>query len=141
DLARDLLRSGFPGLGRNSADGTNDSPARAVHFRNFHLYRLTHQAAHIAALGNAGLRSGNKDPDAFHVGNQTALVVLCDIAFHHSLVLTGLVDDIPDLQAVQLFLAQLAGTLLVVDPNHKDLNFIAHLQDILRLDAGIVADF
>ena len=141
DLIPDLLNGSLPGFCCHGPDGANDSPAGTVDLGDLHLHSLAHHAGHIAALGNAGLRGGNKHPDALHVGNQAALVHFRDLAFHHSLAFAALAYIVPDFQAIQLLLAQLAGTLLVVDPDHKDLNLVAHLQDLFRLDGRICADF
>ena len=141
NLRPDLLLRSLAGLGGDGADGANDTAAGTVDLGNLQLHGLAHHAGHIAALGNAGLGSGDEHPDALHIADQAALVLLGDGAFHSGLVLGVGSHIVPHLQAVQLLLAQLHGALLIVDANHEDLDLVANLQDILGLYRGIGADF
>ena len=47
----------------------------------------------------------------------------------------------PDLGGVQTLLGQLRVALHVVDADDPGLDLVAHVDDILRLDAGIVGQF
>ncbi len=140
DFGPDLLLSSLAGLGVHGTDGADDAAAGTVDLGDLHLHGLADLAGHVAALGDAGLGSGNEHPDALHIGNQTALVLLGDGAFHGGLVLHPGSHVVPNLQAVQLLLGQLHGALLVVDTDHKDLDLVADLQHVLRLHRRIVTD-
>ena len=141
DLRPDLLLRGLAGLGGNSTDGADHAAARAVDLRDLHLNGLANHPGHIAALGNAGLGSGNKYPDALHIGNQTALVLLSDGALNGGLILGIGSHVVPDLQAVQLLLGKLYGAFLIVDTHDENLDFVADVQNILRLHGRVRTDF
>ena len=141
DFAPDLLLSSLAGLSVHGTDGTDGAAAGTVDLGNLQLHGLANHTGHIAALGDAGLGSGDEHPDALHIGNQAALVLLGDGGFDGGLVLHHIRHVVPDLQAVQLLLGQLHSAFLVVHTNHEDLNLVAHLQDILGLHGRIGADF
>ena len=140
-LAPDLLLVGLPLLGGSGTDGTDHTTASTVHLGDLHLHGLADHTGHIAALGNAGLGSGNKHPDALIVGHQAALVLLGDGSLDIFLALAQSGHVVPDLHAFQLLSGKLHGALLIVHTNHEHLNFVTHVQDILRLHGRIGTDF
>ena len=141
DLGPDLLLRSLASLGVDGADGADDTAAGAVDLGNLQLHGLADHTGHVAALGDAGLGSGDEHPDALDVGDQAALVFLGDGAFHSGLVLCPGSHVVPDLQAVQFLLGKLHGAFLVVDANDEDLNLVADFQDVFRLHGRIGADF
>ena len=141
DLAPELLNGSLTGLGIDHADGADDSAAGAVELGDLHLDGLALQRGHVAALGDTGLRSRDEDANALHIGHEAALVLFGDNALDRVLVLGSGLNVIPDLHAVQLLLAELHGALLIVDANDKNFDLIADLEDVLRLDGRICADF
>ena len=128
-------------LGVDGADGADDTAAGAVDLGDLQLRGLADHTGHVAALGDAGLGSGDEHPDALDVGDQAALIFLGNGAFHSGLVLCPGSHVVPDLQAVQLLLGKLHGAFLVVDANDEDLDLVADFQDVFRLHGRIGADF
>ena len=140
DLVPDLLGGSLAGLSGDGTDGADHSAAGAVDLGDLHADGLTDQLAQIAALGNAGLGSGNEHADALDIGNQAALVLLGDDALDDRLLLAGSLDLVPALDGVQTLLGQHHGALHVVDTDHIDLDLIAHIEQVLGLGSGIAAD-
>ena len=141
DLGPDLLLRSLASLGVDGADGADNTAAGAVDLSDLQLHGLADHTGHVAALGDAGLGSGDEHPDALDIGDQTALVFLGDGAFNSGFVLCPCGHVVPDLQAVQLLLGQLHGAFLIVDANDEDLDLVANFQDVFGLHGRIGADF
>ena len=141
DLTPNLFLSGLTLLGGDGTDGADGTTAGTVDLGNLQLDILADHTGHIAALGNAGLGSGNEDADTLHIGNQAALVFFGDDGVDGGLVFNVTSHVVPNLQAVQLLLGQLHGALLIVDADNENLDLVAHLQHIFGLYRRIGADF
>ena len=95
------------------------------------------RGAELSAAGQTGLGSGHEHAHALDVDHDAALVLLGDLALQSSLLLTGLLDVLPDLDSVQTLLGQHGIALHVVDADDIGLDLVADLHHILRLHAGI----
>ena len=133
-----LLLRGLAGLVGNGADGAHHTAAGTVDLGDAQLDLLLDHGAQVRTAGLAALGSGNEHPHALDGDHDAALVLLGDHALQHSLVLHGLFDVLPDLHGVQTLLAQLGVTLHIVDADHNGLDLVIDVDDVLRLDAGVV---
>ena len=131
---------GLPLLGGNRPDGADDPAAGPVDLGDLQLDGLAHHGLHIAALGDAGLGGGDEHPNALHIGDQAALIILGNGAFDGGLLLGIGRHLVPDPHPVQLLLGQLAGALLVVYAHHENLDLFAHMEHILGLYGRIGTD-
>ena len=139
DAAPDGLLSRLAGLIGNAADRTDHAAAGTVDLRNAKLNLLALHGREVGAAGLAALRSGNKHPDALDRHHNAALVLLRNSALQHGLLLNSGLDILPDLLGVQTLLGQLCIALHIIDADNIGLDLVAHLQNVLGLDIGIVA--
>ena len=139
DGAPDLLLSSPAGLVSDRADGAHHAAAGAVDLGDAQLDLLALHLREIGAPGLAALGGGNEHPHALDGHHDAALVLLGDDAVQHRLILHGLLDVLPDLGGIQTLLAQFGVALHVVDPDHPGLDLVAHMDNVLGLHAGVVA--
>ena len=139
DVGPHLRLGGLPGLLSDGADRAHHAPAGAVDLGDPQLDLLLHHGRQIGAPGLTALRGGDEHPHALDGHHDAALVLLGDSALQDGLLLHGLLDVLPDLGGVQTLLGQLRVALHVVDADHIGLDLVAHVDDVLRLDIGIVA--
>ena len=138
DLGPGLLGSGLAGLVLHGADGAHHAPPGMVHLGDAQLDLGLQQAGHGRVLGQAGLRGGDENADALDIDHDAALVLLGDGAFHGDALFPGGLDAVPVLHGIQALLRKLHGALHVVDADNEGLDLLAHLDDVLGLDVGIV---
>jgi len=137
DVVPDLGLRRLTSLVGDSLDGTHHTAAGAVDLGDAQGHGLADHGAQLSAAGQAGLGSGHEHAHALDVDNDTALVLLGDLAFQRGLFLAGLLDILPDLHSVQALLGQHGVALHVVDADDVRLDLVADLDDILRLHVGI----
>ena len=141
DVGPQLGLGGLAGLLSHGADGANHPAAGTVDLGDAELDLLALHGGQVRAAGLAALGGGHEHPHALDGHHDAALVLLGDGALQDGLVLHGLLDVLPDLGGVQTLLAELRVTLHVVDPDHPGLDLVAHMDQVLGLDIGIVAQF
>ena len=139
DVGPDLSLLGGALLGLDGADGAHDAAAGAVDLGDTEVDLLLDEAGEVSAPGQAALGGGDEDPDALDGHHETALVFLGDGTLEDGLLLDGLLDVLPDLHGVQTLLGELGVAFHVVDADDVGLDLVAHVDNVLGLDGGIVA--
>ena len=139
DVGPQLSLGSLPGLVGHRADGAHHAAAGTVDLGDPQLDLLLHHGRQIGAPGLTALGGGDEHPHALDGHHDAALVLLGDSALQDGLLLHGLLDVLPDLGGVQTLLGQLRVALHVVDPDHVGLDLVAHVDDVLGLDIGVVA--
>ena len=137
DVLPDLGLGSLTGLVGHGLDGAHHAAAGTVDLGDAQGDGLADQSAELSAAGQTGLGSGHEHAHALDVDHDAALVLLGDLALQGSLLLTGLLDILPDLDSVQTLLGQHGIALHVVDADDIGLDLVADLHHILGLHAGI----
>ena len=141
DVGPQLGLGGLAGLLGHGADGAHHPAAGAVDLSDAQLDLLTLHGREVGAPGLTALGGGDEHPHALDGDHDAALVLLGDSALQDSLLLHGLLDVLPDLGGVQTLLGQFSVALHVVDADDPGLDLVAHVDQVLGLDVGIVAQF
>ena len=121
----------------HGTDGTHHTTAGAIDLGDPQGDGLADHLAQIGTTGLTALRGGNEHTHALDVDDDTALVLLGDLALKSGFVLAGLSDILPDLHGVQTLLGEHSVALHVVDTDDVGLDLVTHLHHVLRLHAGI----
>ena len=130
DLAPDLLLRGLALLSGDGTDGADDAAAGTVDLGDAQLDSLSDHLVQIAALGNAGLGSGNEHADALDVDDDAALVFFGDIALDDGLVLNGRFDLFPGLAGLETLAGQADDAFAVVDMDDDRFDLVADVHDV-----------
>ena len=137
DVVPDLGLCRLTRLVGDRLDGADHAAAGTVDLRDTQGDGLTDHGAQLGTAGQTGLGSGHEHAHALDVDDDTALVLLGDLALESGLVLARLLDVLPDLDSVQTLLGQHGIALHIVDADDVSLDLVADLHHILRLDIGI----
>ena len=137
DVVPDLSLGSGTGLIGHGLDGTHHAAAGTVDLGDAQGDSLADHLAELSATGQAALGSGNEHTDTLDVDDDTALVLLGDLALNGGLVLGILGNILPDLHGVQTLFGQLGIAVHVVDADDEQLDLVANLDDVLRLHVGV----
>ena len=121
----------------NAADRSHHTLAGLVYLGDLKTHGLLQQLAHIGIPGQIGLGGRNENANTLDVYNNAALILLGDNAFHNGAVVNGLFDFGPHLGCIQALLGQHSGALDIVDAHNHSFDGVAHLDNVLHLDAVV----
>jgi len=92
------------GLKLHRTDGTHHAAAGTVDLGDTQRNGLPDHLTEISTTGLAALGSGHEHAHALDIDDNAALVLLGDLTLQGGLLLTGLLDILPNLHSVQTLL-------------------------------------
>ena len=137
NVVPDCFSSSFALALQYSANGTDNTFAALVYFRDNETYGGTDHSAQICFSGLTGLRCRYEYPCTLDVNNDTALVNFGYIAFYDFTGFLSGLDNSPALGGIQTTFGQGYGSFYVINTCNDCFNGIANFDNIVDVVAVV----